>query len=174
MGCKKVIKPIVKATKKVLSKVNATYSSGTAISGSPGIFSFGVQGGVSIDTKGNVAIQATVSAGLTIGSGNSITSYKTITNAPNVKNLEGFGYQAGGSLPLPASSGALIAGGDLNVIPSVDEKTSQEKLYYGLTTVVGLGTPDVHVEFSQTITIPHTDFNIFDVAENVYRSIMEW
>ena len=158
---------------KILSKVNATYSTGINISGSPSAFSFNIQGGISIDTKGNVAIQGGSSGGVTGGSpGVSITSYRAITNAPNIKKLEGSGYQVGGSVGVPAYGVAIAIGGDFNIIPDTTLNTT----YYGITTNVGFGTPggEVHVEWGETVTWGKTQFNIFDVAEGIYIKIMEW
>jgi hypothetical protein len=46
--------------------------------------------GVSFDTKGNIAVQATGVGGVTTGTpGASITLFKASTNAPSIKNLEG-------------------------------------------------------------------------------------
>ena len=88
---KNVVKPVAKKVQKALSKVNATYSRGINVSGSPSAFSFNLRAGVSIDTKGNVAIQGNFSGGVTGGSpGASITAYQTVTNAPNITNV-GFG-----------------------------------------------------------------------------------
>ena len=170
---KNIVKPVVKTIQKALSKVNLTYSTGVNISGSPSAFSFNLQGGISIDTKGNVALQGSFSGGVTAGSPSiSITSYRTITNAPNIKKLTGPGYQIGGSVGVPVSSVSLVAGGDFNIIPD----TELNKTYYGITTNVGLGTPgyEFHVEWGETATWGQTQFNVFDVAEGIYVKIMEW
>lgn len=89
--------------------MNATYSRGLNISGSPSAFSFNFQIGISVDTRGNVALQRSFSGGLTGGSpGASITSYKTITNVPNIKKLEGPGYQLGGSVGVPVCGVPIV------------------------------------------------------------------
>ena len=94
---KNIVKPVVKKVIKVLSKVNATYSKGANISVSTSVFSFNFQCGISYDTKGNVAYQGNFSGGVTTGSPSiSLTKYKTFTNAPLAKKLEGPGYQLGG------------------------------------------------------------------------------
>ena len=169
---KNVVKPVVKV-QKTLSKVNATRSRGVNISGSPGAFSFNLQAGVSVDTKGNVAIQSSYSGGVTGGSpGASITTYKTVTNAPSIKKLEGPGYQIGGSVAVPVFGVPLAAGADLNIIPD----TELNKTYYGATSNVGLGTPggEIHAEWGETVTWDQTQFNVFDVAKTIYIKIMEW
>lgn len=96
-----------------------------------------------------------------------------MTNAPSVKNLEDMGYQIGGSVAAPVYGVPLAAGRDLNIMPDKEEKN---KVYFGVTTTVGFGTPgsEFHVEMGQTGSLEGIEFNIFDVPENVYRSIMEW
>ena len=48
--------------------------------------------------------------------------------------------------------------------------------YFGLTGNVGLGTPgkEFHVEWGTTVTLPYTQFNVYEVARSVYIKIMEW
>lgn len=69
--------------------------------------SINLQGGVSIDTKGNIAIQGSSSGGVTIGSPSlSATLYGAITTAPSINELEGMAYQIGGSVAaLPVTAG---------------------------------------------------------------------
>ncbi|HHW46456.1 MAG TPA: hypothetical protein GXX17_06040 [Clostridiales bacterium] len=155
------------------SKVDATYSRGINVSGSPSAFSFNLQGGISIDTKGNVAIQGTFSGGVTGGSpGASITMYQTVTNASNIKNLEGSGYQIGGSVGVPVYGVPLAVGGDFNIIPD----TKLNKTYFGVTSNIGFGTSggEFHVEWGETVTWNQTQFNVFDVMQKIYIKIMEW
>ena len=170
---KNVVKPVVKSVQKKLGKVNRTYSRGTNISGSPNIFSFNLQCGISVDTKGNVAVQVSYAGGVTTGSsGGSITSYRTVTNAPNIKKLEGPSYQCGGSVGIPVSNIPIAAGGDFNIIPDKE----LNRTYFGTTTNVGIGTPgaEVHIEWGETATWKQTQFNVFDIAQGVYVKIMEW
>ena len=48
--------------------------------------------------------------------------------------------------------------------------------YFGLTGNVGFGTPgkEFHVEWGTTVTLPHTQFKVYEVARSVYIKIMEW
>ena len=170
---KNIVKPVVKTVQKTLSKVDATYSRGINVSGTPSAFIFNLQAGISIDTKGNVAIQGSAGGGVTGGSpGVSITAYQSVTNAPSIDKLDGLGYQIGGSVGVPVYGVPLAAGGDFNIIPDSALNTT----YLGATTNVGFGTPggEFHVEWGETATWNATRFNIFDVAENVYIKIMEW
>ncbi len=168
---KNVVKPVVKTVEKVFSKVDLTYSVGLNISGTPSAFNFNLQGGISIDTKGNIAIQGSFGGGVTGGTPSiSISGYRSITNAPSINELNGMGYQIGGSATIPP----VAVGGDFNIIPDLE----RNRTYYGVTLTGGLaaGSPggEFHVEWGTTVTLPKTQFNIFDVARSVYIKIMEW
>ena len=170
---KNVIKPIAKTAKEVLSTVDVTYSKGINVSGSPSIFSFNAQGGISIDTKGNIAIQWSWAGGFTSGSPSaSVTLYQSITNAPNIYKLNGLSYQIGGSMGGCVYGIPLAVNGDINIIPDNDLNTT----YGGITTCGGIGTPggEFHVEWGETNTLDKMHFNIYDVAEQIYIKIMEW
>ena len=170
---KNIANPVVKMVQKVLSKVNVTYSQGINVSGTPSAFIFNLQAGISIDAKGNVAIQGSFGGGFTGGSpGASITAYRSVTTAPSIYKLNGLGYQIGGSVGIPVQGIPLAVGGDFNIIPDDILNT----IYLGATTNVGFGTPggEFHVEWGETATWTATQFNIFDVAENIYIKIMEW
>lgn len=85
---KNIVKPVVKTVQKTLSKVDLTYSTGVNVSGTPSAWIFNGQIGVSMDTKGNVAIQVSGGGGITGGDpGISITRYQSVTNAPNIDKL---------------------------------------------------------------------------------------
>ena len=170
---KNIVRPAVKGVQEILSKVDATYSQGINLSATTGIFSFNLQGGISLDTEGNVALQGSFAGGISTGNpGGSITSYSTVTNAPNIRKLEGLGYQIGGSMGIPVYGVPIAVGGDFNIIP--DDELN--KTYLGMTRNIGLGTPggELHIEWGGTGTWKKTQFNIFDVAENIYAKIMEW
>lgn len=169
---KDVVKPVVKCVQSILEKIDITYSTGVNISGSPSIFSFNLQGGISIDSKGNIALQGSFSGGFSTGSPSlSITGYQSITNAPNVNKLNGPSYQIGASAGVPIYGVPVAVGGDFNIIPDTDD----EDVYYGLTTNVGIAAStgvEAHVEWGETATL--LQFNIFDIADNIYTKIMEW
>lgn len=151
-----------------MSKVNLTYTKGISVSASPSVFAFGAQGGVSIDTKGNVAIQGTFSTGLTGGSpGAAVTSFNTITNAPNIDSLNGMSYQIGASGGTVIEGVPIVAIADFNLIPG----QTNNDLYYGGTVGAGFGTPGIegHVTMSNTVTWDETKFNVFDVAEKIEK-----
>lgn len=65
-------------------------------------------------------------------------------------------------------------GGDFNIIPDME----RNKTYYGGTLTggfaVGKAGGEFHVERGKTVTLPITQFNIYDVSKSVYIKIMEW
>ena len=172
---KNIVKPVVKTVQKTLSKVDLTYSTGVNVSGTPSAWIFNGQIGVSMDTKGNVSIQASGGGGITGGDpGISITRYQSVTNAPNIDKLNDvyYQYQAGGSIAVPIEGVPVAAGGDVMFMPDPELNTR----YFGLTGNVGFGTPgkEFHVEWGKTGTLPHPQFNVYEVARSVYIKIMEW
>lgn len=170
---KNIVKPVVKTVQKTLSKVDLTYSTGVNVSGTPSAWIFNGQIGVSMDTKGNVAIQASGGGGITGGDPSiSITRYRSVTNAPNIDKLNDAYSQVGGSIAVPIEGVPVAAGGDVMFIPDPELITG----YFGLTGNIGLGTPgkEFHVEWGTTVTVPYTQFNVYDVARSVYIKIMEW
>ncbi len=170
---KNVVKPVVKTVKNTLSKFDATFSKGSNISFAIINFSFNIQGGISIDTKGNVAIQHSTGIGSSTESLTfSATTYKSVTNAPNIEKLEGNAYQIGGSVGVPVSNIPLSAGADLSIIPDYEEN----KKYLGISSGVGVGMTgaEIHLESVNTMTFVDYKFNVFNIAENIYIKIMEW
>ena len=169
---KNIVKPVVKTVQKTLSKVDLTYSTGVNVSGTPSAWIFNGQIGVSMDTKGNVAIQVSGGGGITGGDpGISITRYQSVTNAPNIDKLNDAYYQVGGSIAVPIEGVPVAAGGDVMFMPDPALNTR----YFGLTGNVGFGTPgkEFHVEWGTTVTLPYTQFNVYEVARSVYIKIME-
>ena len=170
---KNVVRPVVKEVQNVLSEIDLTYSTGINVSGTPSAWIFNGQLSLSVDTKGNVAIQASGGGGVTGGDASaSITGYHSITNAPTIDKLNGAYYQVGGSIAAPIEGVLVAAGGDLMFMPDPAMNTG----YFGLTGNLGFGTPgaEFHAEWGTTDTLPSTRFNVFDVARSVYIRIMEW
>ena len=167
---KNVFMPTVETIEEALSNIDMTYSAGLNISGTPSAFLFNAQGGIAIDTKGNVAIQGAAGGNFTTGSpGTAATYYQSVTNAPSIDNLLGTGYQIGGSAGVPVNGIPFSFGADFNIIPS-------DKTYYGATINAGLGTPggEIHAGLSYTGELKGSRFNVFDVAERMYIRIMGW
>ena len=163
----------MKTIQKTASKVDFTYSRGVNFSGTPSAVIFNGQVGFSLDTKGNVAIQASGGGGFTGGdSGMSITDYVSVTNAPSINKLNGTFYQIGGSSAALVEGVPLAAGGDILFMPDTELNSG----YFGLTGNVGFGVPgnDFHVEWGTTTTQRGSQYNIYDVARFAYIQIMEW
>ena len=169
---KNIVNPVVKAIKNSLSKHKATYTTGLGVSASPSIWSFGTQTGLSFDTKGNVAYQSSFSLTATSGVGASITKFSSCTNAPSIDYLNEDSYLFGCSAGVPIEGVPIVACTDFVVIPYKMEN----KYYYGNTSAVGIGTPGIeaHVGSSYTLTWESTKFNVFDIAEDIDKSIEEW
>ncbi len=167
----KHIKPVVKGIQKAFSRMKGTYSTGGTISGFVGI-GVGVQGGMSIDSKGNVALQGTFIRGFSSNCGGSITAYNTRTNAPSIDNLNGPGYQIGGSYGFFVEGFPVCVGADFNIIPNEDAN----EMYLGVSRCGGIGIPglEMHVEYGTTETWGKTQFNVFNAARDIYIGIMEW
>ena len=102
------------------------------------------------------------------------SGYRSMTNAPSINELNGTGYQIGGSAIIPVEDVPIAVGGDFNIIPDME----RNKTYYGGTLTGGLAVGKTggkfHVEWGTTVTLPKTQFNIYDVAKSVYIKIMEW
>ncbi|MBQ7106887.1 MAG: RHS repeat-associated core domain-containing protein, partial [Clostridia bacterium] len=166
------IKPIVKAVQKELAKRNITYSTGFGTGGSITGYGIQVQGGISIDSEGNFAIQGTISGGFSTAKGWSGIVYNTVTNAPDINYLEGQGYQVGGLYGWNIGYVPVVAGGDVNIIPT----PNADETYFGGTFNTGFGSPgfEGHIDWSNTGTLPGSQFNVFNCCRNIYYAIMEW
>lgn len=77
----------------------------------------------------------------------------------------------------------MSSGSDNFMIPLADlspviPDSKRNKTYYGGTLTRGLavGTSgaEFHVEWGTTVSLPNTQFNIYDLARSVYIKIMEW
>ena len=169
-----VAKPVIKGLQEKATAINFSTSRGLSASGTLGIFTLNAQIGTAFDAKGNVALQLSVSGGVTSGTpGGSVMGYRMLTNAPSISNLEGEAYQIGGAVGAPVSGVPLAVGVDFNIIP---DASSEKAYYYGLTTGIGVGTPggEFHTTWGQTYTVEKSQFNVFRVAKALYKKIMEW
>ncbi len=165
-----VLLPTGKAIRDGLSTLDLTYSTGLNLSGTLGHLNFNIQGGVSIDTKGNVVAQWTPAfGGSSAQKGVSASIYETVTNAPSVDNLNGLGTQMGVSAAFPIYGVPAMVGVDANSIP--DLKTGE--VYQGITTYEGVGTKGVDVHFTTGYTSPIGDikFNIFEELNSICKRI---
>ena len=128
----------------IKKNVSITYSRGITVSAG----GYNVTIGVASDTKGHLAPQITFTSG--IGTGNftdlSFGIYQTVTNAPGVDKLDGYGIQCGGSAGTVVEGVPIFAGADLNIIPD------GSKVYGGVTSSFGVGSPGVDIHVQQGYT----------------------
>ena len=165
-------KKIINRVEEKFSQINLTYSRGIGFNVSVFCLSFGAQGGMSIDAKGNIAPQFTLSGGTTSSSGFgiSVVSYQTTTNAPDIHKLAGPGGQIGGSITVPIEGVPVVFGGDINVIPDFDNSDT----YLGYTKVAGVSLMpgDIDGELHTTVGYtfePFDSINLFDIFHKFFR-----
>ena len=150
---------LINDVKEVVSNIDATFTVGVSGSATAGIWSYTGQVGLSIDTKGNIALQGTYGYGITGGTpGVSGTMVSMVTNAPGVDKLNGEGYQFGGSVGIPIYGFPFVANGEINIIPDLQEGTT----YYGITRGIGVGTPgyEGHLEWTETQTMYQSNIDL--------------
>jgi len=163
-----VDKSLVDNAIKSAKGLRGTYSTGFAGTLNCGIYNFSPSINISIDTKGNYAIQGTFVGGPSTGTPSvSIVSSSTITNAYNVEELNGDSYQVGGTAGEMVGTIPLTVSGEVSIIPKKDGGVP----YFGGTAAIGLGTPgsEVHVEWGSTTT--WTEGNIVDDISNTIDKI---
>ncbi len=68
----------------------------------------------------------------------SAAGYTTVTNAPDIFELENEGSNVGGALAAPVMGVPVYASGDFVV---TGDPNSSDKHYYGVTVAGGVGTP---------------------------------
>ena len=147
--------------KNTLSSWDGTCSAGFSFAGTFGMWNYNYQIGISIDFKGNFALQHTIATGTTTSNPyGSACFFVMITDAPSVNLLNGPGYQFGGSVSIPSPALTASMGGEFNIIDA------GSKYYYGATGLFGITTPgegigELHAEWGNTNTI--LSINIFDI-----------
>ena len=157
----KRINTLITGTK---DNVNLTVTRGINISGTLGVWTYDFSIGLSFDAKGNVGIQHSFAGGVTASAAPSISAagYTTVTNAPDIFELENEGSNVGGALAAPVMGVPVYASGDFVV---TGDPNSSDKHYYGVTVAGGVGTPggEVHAEISTTKT--DASINVFDIIK---------
>ena len=83
----------------------------------------------------------------------------TVTNAPDIFELENEGSNVGGALAAPVMGVPVYASGDFVV---TGDPNSSDKHYYGVTVAGGVGR-EVHAEISTTKT--DASINVFDIIK---------
>ena len=173
---KYVYKPMLEMFQESLSSVDLTYSVGVELGATGGISTGAIQAGIAIDTKGNFTVQQTnvigaMPIGSSYGYSASFTNYNSITNAPNVGQLEtsettsvGMSGQIPAAGPVPVLIGA-------EAVIMYDEEV--EEYYWGITGSGGLGGGyEIHVNHSYTKNL--YTVNLFNLAHSVYDFVLEW
>jgi RHS repeat-associated protein len=156
-----VLYPTSESIRDKFSDCNGTLSIGVSITFSLGTFVVNYQFSLAMDTSGDMVLQYTQGDGLGVGYGTSLTGFVMITNAPSVDELEGVGYQIGGS----AGKGKCL-GGDFILIPN------DSRVYNGMDVNFGYCTPgkEVHVIRGYTNN-SETKINVFDIVRNIHYTI---
>ena len=148
----------------IKDNVNLTVTRGINISGTLGVWTYDFSIGLSFDAKGNVGIQHSFGGGVTASAAPSISAagYTTVTNAPDIFELENEGSNVGGALAAPVMGVPVYGSGDFVV---TGDPNSSDKHYYGVTVAGGVGTPggEVHAEISTTKT--DASINVFDIIK---------
>ena len=157
----KRINTLITGTK---DNVNLTVTRGINISGTLGVWTYDFSIGLSFDAKGNVGIQHSFAGGVTASAAPSISAagYTTVTNAPDIFELENEGSNVGGALAAPVMGVPVYGSGDFVV---TGDPNSSDKHYYGVTVAGGVGTTggEVHAEISTTKT--DASINVFDIIK---------
>lgn len=168
----KDVDELVQRIKIISQNGRGTYSVGFDISATPGFWQFDGTVGISVDTKGNIAVQATGVGGLTGGGASAgILRYQTLTSASTVYDLEGAGTQMGGSglIPIPGAPVLAMVGGEFNFIGDISKKGPYE---IGITFSEGAGVGkggEMHVQWGMTKTL--YSLNIFDIWDSIYKKV---
>ena len=148
----------------IKDNVNLTVTRGINISGTLGVWTYDFSIGLFFDAKGNVGIQHSFAGGVTASAAPSISAagYTTVTNAPDIFELENEGNNVGGALAAPVMGVPVYGSGDFVV---TGDPNSSDKHYYGVTVAGGVGTPggEVHAEISTTKT--DASINVFDIIK---------
>ena len=157
------------AVERAVSGIDLSVSNGYLFSGTIGCWSGNVQIGIANDTRGNIALQLSLSGGLCApseaGFSAAFAQYHAVTNAPTVHDLTGMGYQLGGSATVNVEGVPVFAGGDFLIIPRADTPNNP---YTGFSVATGVGVPgkEFHAEWGHTWNILPV-INIFDILENI-------
>ena len=163
---KNVMKPVTDSVQKAMGKLgNATHSAGVAVSAA---FGGGISGtiGLATDNQGNVGFVASWSI-LAASPNASVSVYRSFTNAPSIKNLEGISVVAGGSVDVYGVS----IGGEFTSFADTDTND----IYVGGAVSAGVGAP-IPIEVHGGVNNARVGgmFNVFDVLNKLYNRISAW
>ena len=170
----KDVDKVVQTVKTIGQHGRGTYTVGLDLSGTPGIWQFDGTIGISIDTKGNIALQGAAIGGITAGTGAvGVVKYQTLTSATTVYDLEGLGTQIGASglIPIPGAPVMAMVGGEFNFIGDISKKGPYE---IGATFSEGIGIGkggEVHAQWGETKTL--YSINVFDIWDGFYKKMLK-
>lgn len=166
---KKIIIPKYDSYKKRI-----TASSRTRTVGITGNEAFGISGsynaGITQDSRGDVALQITISSGAGTPNHSPVGVYYMTTNAPSYEDLNDMGFQCGGSVTIKS----ITFGGEYCC--TLPNKT-QSKSFGGVLFTASYSTDvpfwvEGHAEIGRTFSLRL--FNIFDVCEDTFDAIESW
>ncbi len=153
--------------KDFLRDYDFTVSRGYDFSITPGIFQIDIMPGIAADSDGNIGLQVTVGAAVTIGMPSiGFQEYYSVTNAPDITYLEKEGVSLGGSFAIMIEKLAAVLGIDLNLLGNPNEKIE----YWGMTVSAGIASDsgfELHAQPTYTRTIKK--INLFDLWDYLYN-----
>lgn len=161
-------KNIATKAKNAIAKANLTYTRGISSTRSIGIASITTMPSLSVDTKGNVALQFSYSWAITSlpSFGGSVGITSMVTTAPSTDKLLGESGIIGGSRYVPVEGIPIGGGADFCIVPDY----VLDKAYFGRSITRGIASPsegiwEFHAGWGNTIEI--FSFNVFDVADRI-------
>ena len=154
-----------------LSNYDFTIAEGLDLSFSPSIFQYDLMFGIACDSKGSVVAQFTFGEAVTTGTPSAaVQKYYSVTNAPSVDELKGFGVSLGGSLAIPIKEIGCAIGADFNILGDPNKQIK----YVGETISIGIASSpgaEGHVQMANTWN--SKPFNIFDAWDKLYNKYYE-
>ena len=144
-----IIEPVVEGAKEFVNSIDLTFTVGFNISLSLGLLSYSASIGLSVDLKGNIGVQGSVSTSVTTGDiGVAASTFVSVTNAPTIYDLNGYSTQIGVS----ATGGVIEGGCDTILFNSGGKDYRGYSVSAGLTTPKGPVVVETHVTMSQSTT----------------------
>ena len=154
-----------------LSNYDFTIAEGLDLSFSPSIFQYDLMFGIACDSKGSIVAQFTFGEAVTTGTPSAaVQKYYSVTNAPSVDELKGFGVSLGGSLAIPIKEIGCAIGADFNILGDPNKQIK----YVGETISIGIASSpgaEGHVQMANTWN--SKPFNIFDAWDKLYNKYYE-
>ena len=159
----------VQLIRNILKNQTGTLSVAVDTSFIPGIWQFDFMQFISVDTKGNVGLQAAFNGGVTpFEPSKRITFATIISNAPTIFNLEDLGFTFGATFEALDS---IFMGAEFNILGDINNINN--KTYYGMTIFGGMELGyDIHTTWGNTSTVYY--INIFNLWDKIYSNYKKW